>query len=255
MPELAEAALMAREMSDATRKRPLRKATFVGDPSSLSKIIPPPVQKLWRTFVAEPIGISSLGKRVYFQAKASKRWIGTHLGMSGRFSAGMPGPDRKRHTFLYLEWEGALFHYSDYRRFSRMKLGEGPKNHAIGGWEPKRGFYFSSAQELKKTVKEALGNFRRKPRISWLLEHGKVTGVGNYMANDALGRLDLSPYDPVASVEEAVKILRECQKLAALVFRRGGNLEDTLRFYEAGRVPRSLYRGRPLYTRFKLPRR
>ena len=254
MPELAEAALMAHEMTDAMRKRPLRRVTFAGDSSSLNKIIPPPVQKLWRSFVAKPIGVSSMGKRVYFQAESSNRWIGTHLGMSGRFSAGMPGPDRKRHTFLFLEWEGALFHYSDYRRFSRMKLGEGPRNHAIGGWELNRGFYFSSAKELKKTVVEVLGNFRRKPRITWLLEHGKITGVGNYMANDALGRLDLSPYEPVASVEEAVKILRECQKVAALVYRRGGGLEESLRFYEADQVPRSLYRGRPLYTRFKPPR-
>ncbi|HKY62737.1 MAG TPA: DNA-formamidopyrimidine glycosylase family protein [bacterium] len=254
MPELAEAALMAREMSEATRKRPLRRMIFAGDRPFLRKIVPPPVQKAWRSFLDHPLEISSLGKRVYFGVQGSERRIGVHLGMSGRFGAGGPSPERRRHGFLILEWDGARFHYSDYRRFSRMKLSEGPMNHAIGGWDPKRGLHFNPATELKRTVAEVLGNFRRKPRISWLLDHGKITGVGNYMANDALGRLDLSPFEPAASLEEAVRILRECQKVAALIFRRRGELAGNLGFYEAGKVPRILYRGRPLYTRFKLPR-
>lgn len=254
MPELAEAALMAQEMSEATRKHPLRRILFAGDRPFLKKIIPPPVQKAWRSFLSHPLEISSLGKRVYFGLEGSQRRIGVHLGMSGCFEAGAPSPERRRHGFLILEWKGARFHYSDYRRFSRMKLSDGPLNHAIGGWDPKRGLYFSSAKELKKTVSEALGNFRRKPRISWLLDHGKITGVGNYMANDALGRLDLSPFEPAASLEEAVRILRECQKVAALIFRRRGGLAGNLSFYEAGKVLRTLYRGRPLYTRFKLSR-
>jgi formamidopyrimidine-DNA glycosylase len=245
---------MAREMSEATRKRPLEGVIFAGDRPFLNKIVPPPVQKAWRSFLGKPLAISSLGKRVYFGSEGSEGRIGIHLGMSGEFSAGAPSPERRRHGFLILEWEGARFHYSDYRRFSRMKLYDCIPNHAIGGWDRARGFHFNSAKELKKTVAEALGNFRRKPRITWLLEHGKTTGVGNYMANDALGRLDLSPYEPVASIEEAVKILRECQKIAALIFRRGGGLSGNLKFYEAKKVPRSLYRGRPLYTRFGLLR-
>jgi len=253
MPELAEAAYMAQKMSEATRRCPLQRVFFVGDPPFLQKIIPPPVQKAWRALADKPIEISSLGKRVYFGSSDSERKIVVHLGMSGEFSAGAPSPERKRHTFLILEWKHALFHYSDYRRFSRMKLAEGPVNHAIGGWDAKRGFHLSPARDLKKIVQETLGNFGRKPRITWLLEHGKITGVGNYMANDALGRLDLSPFEPVKSLEEAVKILRECQKVAAAVFRGGGGLSGVLRFYEAKRAPRSLYRGRPLYTRFRPP--
>lgn len=254
MPELAEAALMAKEMSEKTRGLPLKRLSFGADRPFLSKIIPAPVQKVWRSFVGKPLRIESLGKRVYFGIEGSDRRIGVHLGMSGDFEAGAPRPERKRHTFLILEWDGARFHYSDYRRFSRMKLSEAPLKHAIGGWDRERGFFFSSPKELKKTVEEALKNFRRKPRISWLLEHGKVTGVGNYMANDALGLLDLSPYEPVASVEEAVKLLRKCQKVAATVFRSGGGLSGVLKFYEAKKVPRALYRGRPLYSRFRPPR-
>ena len=97
------------------------------------------------------------------------------------------------------------------------------------------------------------------------MKHGEDTGVGNYMANEALGRLNLSPFQPSRSLEEARRVLKKCAEVAEMSFKWGGNsfgtgyyrLDGTegayarfCRFYQNNRVRRRMFRGRPIFTKF-----
>lgn len=105
----------------------------------------------------------------------------------------------------------------------------------------------------------------RKPRISVLLDSGPHSGIGNYLANEALGELDLSPFEPFRNAEEFKLTVNTCGKIAIQSFVLGGNsfnggyyqldgsegiFADEMRFYQQPGIPRHQFRGRPVYTRF-----
>lgn len=120
-------------------------------------------------------------------------------------------------------------------------------------------FYYESLGKIKRT---------RGPRISLLLESGPWTGIGNYMANEALGKLDLSPFEPFANREEFTRTVNTCLKIAAQSFVLGGNsfnggyyrldgslgsFSSQMKFYQQKEIPRSVFKGRPVYSRFQSP--
>ena len=136
----------------------------------------------------------------------------------------------------------------------------------LGGFSPRSGLYLRKAAELTNAL-PALAGFKTRPRITWLLQHGHRTGVGNYLANEALGRLRLSPFVPCRNEGEALHILHTCQQLARKSYRLGGTsfgiryfrldgsegtFSNQLRFYKNPTVQRTLLGNRPVYTTFRL---
>lgn len=92
-----------------------------------------------------------------------------------------------------------------------------------------------------------------------------ANAINVHNCNEALGRLQLSPFEPVKDFNEALEILRECGKIAQRSFELGGNsfaggyvrFDGTLGtfaneclFYQNPKVPKTIFRGRPVYSYF-----
>ena len=256
MPELPEVALYARDLNFAVHGQNLVACRFPNKKNWGNIIIPRPVAQTIKSLIGLRFNFSSIGKALYLEAsQPNKSVVEFRLGMTGRFFRS-PFDNRWRaHCFIELHFERCSIYYCDHRRFGRV-FRDTEAQGGIGGFSSKRGLWFDP-NPIPPT------GYKSSPRISWLINTGHRTGVGNYMANEALGRLNLSPFQPCSSEEEAVAILRECQKVARSSFRFGGNsfsagyfrLDGTegrfsgqCKFYGHPRVPRYLFRGRPVFT-------
>jgi len=257
MPELAEVALYARDLNNAIASAKLRGVSFPNRRDWGQKIIPPRIQRLLSGLIGERITFYSKGKALYVSNNVDPV-AEFRLGMTGQFHRQPLLGKWKRHCFLNLEFDGFTLNYADPRRFGRVKEPL-ENNSAIGGYNLKNGFW------LQKQLILPFGYLTR-PRISWLLGTGDRTGIGNYLANEALGIMRLSPFEPCRNESEAVRLLKKCGEIARKSFAAGGNsfgtkfydidgiegkYSELCRFYQNAKVPRMMYRGRPLFTHFK----
>lgn len=258
MPELAEIAIYAENLNSIAKSQKLTGVRFLNKNDWGDVIVHPSVRKLFKDLVGCFIKFSSAGKALHI-LKDGLPHIECRLGMTGQFhEAAKPGK-WKRHYFFVLQFENQTVYYADPRRFGRIIF---PKSteYSLGGFSENNGFWKQKPLLLPN-------GYLRKPRISWLLGTGELTGIGNYMANEALGRLDLSPYKPCRSKEEAQKLILECLKVARYSFKNGGNSFGTgfyslnglegkyakhCKFYQNPNLKRQIFQGRPVFSRFSL---
>jgi formamidopyrimidine-DNA glycosylase len=230
MPEIAEVAVYAHDIKKLIKKAVLKKAYYKGEKRWQKTIVPQGVRNLLKEWTGHQLTLSSLGKTLYLESENNEndKRVQFKLGMTGMFQIKKPTPEvLKKHVFLVLEFDfkdGNPFflYYMDYRRFGRVSVSEDENKQAIAGYSPELGFNTKSVLEIKNIIKK-LSGLTTKPRITWLLEHGVKTGVGNYLANEALGKLNLSPFSPFASEKEAVKTLITVCRIARQSYRYGGN--------------------------------
>ncbi|MBC7457602.1 MAG: hypothetical protein H7235_04945, partial [Bdellovibrionaceae bacterium] len=257
MPELAEVALYARDISKHTKNSSITKITFPNQKNWGRIIIPPSKQKTLQNLLGRKIIFQSAGKvLLLFDIKHStKPLLEIRLGMTGTFRLHNNIHKWKKHCFMILETNNVKIHYFDPRRFSRV-VSPKVSEYAIGGYSVSKGFQF------KKTIKAPKG-FLKKPRITWLLTSGHQTGVGNYMANEALGRMNLSPFEPCKNELEAIRLLKKCADVANASINHGGNSFGTgyfqlnasegkyaryCRYYQNPDIPKKTFKGRPVFS-------
>jgi formamidopyrimidine-DNA glycosylase len=260
MPELAEVALFARDMSAKTRGTRLKSLKFPNRAKWGNVIIPRTSQLVLKELIGKRINFSSTGKTLQILVDNKHHYspvLEFRLGMTGGFQLKTPNAQWRHHCFVEFIFDSFSLYYVDPRRFSRTSL---PMAHpfSIGGFDPKIGFW-------TKSKPSPPSNFEKKSRLTWLLNTGGETGVGNYMANEALGRLNFSPFEPCQSRDEAAKLLSVCTEIARESFHHGGNsfssgyfqldgtegrYSEQCKFYQNPEVPRRLYRGRPIFTYF-----
>jgi formamidopyrimidine-DNA glycosylase len=264
MPELAEVAIYARDLNRSAQSGVLKSVTFHPQKPWGEIIIPPLIQRRFEQACDSPVAFCSEGKALLLQVPNLEKILAPivefRFGMTGRFYAESLAEKWQRHCFLELNWAGSRIYYVDPRRFGRLSIPQ-ENLYAIGGYRPDQGFWLRSRLKV-------LPGYQTVPRISWLLRGGRHTGVGNYMANEALGRLDLSPFTPGTSEAEAVRLLEECQAVAQASFLSDGNsfsggyyrLDGTqgsfiqnCQFYGSKEVPCYSFRGRPVFTKHPLP--
>jgi formamidopyrimidine-DNA glycosylase len=263
MPEIAEVAVYAKDLNKLIGNKKLNKVSFHGEDRWRGKIVPKTVRARLQSFVKEQCFFDTRGKSLYFQTKESKEFILFKLGMTGMFQLALPKADsRERHNFLTLEFDDLVVYYLDYRRFGRVSVVKEKEAMALAGFKDE--FFFKSKKEVFNLLPDLKG-YLVKPKISWLLDHGMRTGVGNYLANEALGRLNLNPFTPCKNQNEAACILKEIIAVAKLSFRKGGNsfkggyfrltgekgtFYKFCQFYRNENVPYSIFKGRPVYSNF-----
>lgn len=190
--------------------------------------------------------------------------VSIQLGMTGQFRLAPVPPKYHQHHFMSLKWDTAECCFLDFRRFARAKTALPSPHEALGGFIPHIGFVLRSPNAIAKQLPELQG-FLSTPRIRWLLRHGHRTGIGNYLANEALGRLALSPFEPCQNANEALIILKMCQQLAKLSYRAGGtsfgigyfrldgsegSFSKQLAFYKNPRANRTMFCNRAVYSYF-----
>lgn len=266
MPELAETALIARDLSKKFKQATIKEIEFGGDYGWGQKIIPQDVRDAWLSGLHLSPSVESRGKSIFIDFGHHK--VEVKLGMTGRFQDKPLRPGQhEKHSFVnILLDDGSTVHFVDYRRFGRMYLAthKDPDTLRFLGGYKESGFFIRTPSEIRSMM-IGLPTTSRKPRITWLLDTGVDTGVGNYLANDALGRLNLSPFEPFLSHEEILNVLICCGEIAQSAFDHGGNsfaggyvkldgsygeFEKYCKFYRAPQVPRKVFKGRPVYTYF-----
>jgi formamidopyrimidine-DNA glycosylase len=256
MPELAEVALYARDLNRLAKKQRLTNVRFPNQRDWGSVIVPNSVRKQLKGLVGEYLTFGSAGKALHLMS-GGEPVVEWRLGMTGQFHATQKSGKWKRHYFLILEFGSQLVYYADPRRFGRIQHPR-PATFCLAGYSDRRGLWSKKKTPLPK-------GYLTRPRISWLLGVGEKTGVGNYMANEALGILRLSPFEPCKSKNEAHRLLSECLKIARRSFRHGGNSFGTgfyrldgaegeyarfCKFYGNPGVRRHLFQGRPIFSNF-----
>lgn len=263
IPELPEVAVLARDLSAVAGRGRLSGVKFRTQNPFLSRIIPAAERIILRKLVGKHIRISSIGKYLIFRSGPDRLCL--RLGMTGQFRQGIFLKKHDPHHFMSLKWGQLECAYFDFRRFSRLRLMPTKEPLALGGFNSGIGFVLSNLDEIGEDLIKLPG-LRSTPRISWLLRHGHRTGIGNYLANEALGRLGLSPYEACGNSAEALSIFRMCQRLAVRSYKAGGTsfgigyfrldgkqgeFSRQLLFYGKKNVKRVLFRNRPVYSNFK----
>lgn len=261
MPELAEVALFARNLNSICAKQRIRKLSFPNQRDWGSTIVPPLAKRKLRSIIGKNIFFRSVGKALLIQQiTANEPLLEIRLGMTGQFHRDKKSIKWKRHNFLTMHFEDDIVFYSDPRRFSRI-VAPSRSHFAIGGYDPDLGFWHNKNLVVPD-------GYLKKPRITWLLDNGNLTGIGNYMANEALGTLALSPFEPCRDKSEAKRILRKCITIARKSFQHGGHsfgsgyfqvngeegqYSKFCRFYGNRTVPRYIFKGRPVFSYFNVP--
>lgn len=259
MPELAEVAIYAKDLSDIAYNQTVTNIEFFNYKSGGSKIIPYQIRHILNSIIGKQIHFSSKGKSLLLNlSETDKPLVEIKLGMTGQFHLNKRSDHWKNHYFFSLQLSnGIIIYYADPRRFSRISESKDNEFY-LGGYHYKKGF-------IKNTKYCIPPGYLSKPRISWLLDYGDKTGVGNYMANEALGLLNLSPFNPCSNINEASILLKTSLRIASKSYLCGGNsfnsgyfsLDGTegkyykyCKFYLNPALTRTVFRGRPVYTKF-----
>jgi formamidopyrimidine-DNA glycosylase len=144
-------------------------------------------------------GSEAHGKRMLFHFSRGG-WLGVHLGMTGRLRAHTPAYQPARHDHLVLFQARRALVFADPRQFGRVQFQAGQQ--APGWW-----------QELPPTVtgpgftREAVTAFlnrhARLPIKGALLLQTGFPGIGNWMADEILWRIGVSPRRPAGQLSPA----------------------------------------------------
>lgn len=266
LPELPEVAILARDLSRITNHARLKSVYFRTGHKHLAKIFPASSRRALRSLINRRTTISSSGKLLMIRSGSTV--VSIQLGMTGQFRLAPVPPEYEQHHFMSLAWDTAECCFLDFRRFARAKSSLPSDHEALGGFDPETGFTLRCPAAIARQLPKLQG-YLSTPRIRWLLRHGHRTGIGNYLANEALGRLALSPFEPCRDETEALEILRMCQRLAKLSYRAGGTsfgigyfrldgsegtFSKQLAFYKNPRTNRTIFKNRTVYSNFTVTR-
>lgn len=183
------------------------------------------------------------------------------LGMSGRFILnGHMNEVDKKHIILILQFEGGTVYYVDYRKFSRINIVESDVFRNIN----KHSLMYSYESEWFEND-FTVSKVTKKPKITEMLDEGTKTGIGNYLANESLGLADMNPFTPFDSHAEKMGVYLVARGIAVKSFRAGGNTFNggykrvngqsgayKTEFYGNEDIRKTNFRGRPIFTNFKI---
>ena len=190
------------------------------------------------------------GKQMLFRFGAD-RWLGIHLGMTGRLFATTADAPREKHDHLVLRMRGGVsLVFSDFRLFGRVRYA---REATSPEWWSGLPSAVLSADFDENRLSGFLERFGRSPVKAVLLRQDVFPGVGNWMADEILWRARIRPDTPAAAIgrrkrRELHAVLREVCADALRVIGDGWRTppESWLfrhRWRDGGRCPRT---GRPL---------
>ena len=186
MPELAEVEFYRKQWDRGLGRRVLRielhggKRPFRGvDPAALTKSL-----RGGRLLSSE-----SHGKQMLFRFSGDV-WLGLHLGMTGKLSAGPAAFAAGKHDHLVLVQATQALVFSDPRQFGRVRFHQGS---APPPWWAGLPPAMMSAGFSRARVKSFLKSHGRLPIKAALLLQEGFPGIGNWMADEVLWRAGIKP--------------------------------------------------------------
>lgn len=241
MPELAEVRYFSQRWRPGLGKRITRvhihagKRVFRGTQTA----------RLSRSLVGQLLGkIQTHGKQMMFRF-GKDRWLGVHLGMTGRLSAKSAAhlPSKHDHLILYTSRHALVF--EDPRLFGRIRFDRSPQ--PPPWWSTLPPDLFSrdfSAPRLKQILQKR----SRTPLKPLFLLQVFFPGIGNWMADEILWQAGLDPRLRAGSVlhSHAFRLHRTIRKVARQALATiGKNWSDPPRSWlfahrwsDGGRCPR-----------------
>lgn len=186
MPELAEVHYFSRKWRPGLGCRVVRvhlhpeKRIFRGiRPADLPKLLPG--QKL--------TSIQTHGKQMLFRL-GTDRWLGIHLGMTGKLSAEGPNHLSSKHDHLVLYTETHALVFQDPRLFGRIRFHFSSRP---PDWWSSLPSPVLSREFSVPRLSEILKKRGRSPLKPLLLLQEFFPGIGNWMADEILWQAGLNP--------------------------------------------------------------
>lgn len=264
MPELAETAKFAKDLNKIIDGSHLVGIKANIEDKFSSKLAPSDaVSEVFKN-VGQNIQFISLGKCLFLTLPRLNQVMTIKLGMSGNFQTKVKNGFEKHVFWTFKFSNGNVVHFVDPRRFGSVTLQRGAdervREMALGGYNGKE-FVLRELPRIHKFMCQKM-KLSKTSRITWLLNTGKFTGIGNYMANEALGELDLNPFKPFKNFKEITAVFKKCQDVAKESYNKGGysfgggyfmlNGEAGTfegKYYQA--MEKQMFKNRPVYTRYK----
>ena len=195
-------------------------------------------------------GSESRGKQMLFRF-SSGRWLGIHLGMTGRLRVvagrrhrGAAGEEtvpevNGPHDHLVLYQRGQALVFSDARQFGRVLYAEGAEEPA---WWSSLPPPVLSAEFTTEAVADYLRRHARAPIKAVLLRQDRFPGIGNWMADEILWRAGVHPAVSAGRIPAPLvrRLWRETRYVAEVALRTiGQDWSDLPPLNKAGAVRRS----------------
>lgn len=130
------------------------------------------------------------GKQMLFRFSGGK-WLGLHLGMTGKLSVAAAGYRAENHDHLVLRQRAAALVFRDPRLFGRVRFHHGKGEPEWWSSGPPE---IPSAQFTARFVNDFLDRHARAPIKAVLLHQRGFHGVGNWMADEILWRAQIPPH-------------------------------------------------------------
>ena len=142
-----------------------------------------------------------------------------HLGMTGQLTCEGTPEFRNKHTHMVLSLDepGRWLHYTDIRRFSRLRVTD-HLQHELGGLGP-------DPLEISFAEFFQLLRSRRAMLKSLLLNQHFLRGIGNIYADEALFRAGIHPsvWASRLTRKRALGLYRGIREILELAIERGGS--------------------------------
>jgi formamidopyrimidine-DNA glycosylase len=186
MPELAEVEYFRRRWDDGLGQRVVRielhreKRVFRG--TDLDEI-----EKAFRG--AKLLGSEARGKQIVFRFSKG-RWLGIHLGMSGKLRVETADFAPRQHDHLALFQKRRTLLFSDPRTFGRVRVHVGKE---VPEWWVSLPPAVTAREFTAARLRQILRRRRRTPLKALLLIQEFFPGIGNWMADEILWQARLHP--------------------------------------------------------------
>lgn len=186
----------------------------------------------------EVMAVERRGKNVVLVLSGNRRLV-VNLGMTGRLSTEEGGAEVGHPAVVFDFADGGGLVFDDTRRFGTVECMD-PAEWNV--FDARLGIEPLSRRFTARKLHELLSG-SRSPLRSWLLDQGRVAGVGNIYAVESLWRARLHPRRPARSLDlsEARRLHRALRRVLRSAVEAGGT---TIRDYRDAGGGRGAFGGR-----------
>jgi formamidopyrimidine-DNA glycosylase len=198
MPELAEVEFYRKQWSAAGDGRMVLRVHLHPN-ARIFRSIPHPACLVDALQGARLRESATHGKNLLFRFTRNI-WLTGHLGMSGELLAAPPDHAPQKHDHLVLYQKKTALVFRDPRMFGSIAVHECARPPECWRVLPPE---ILSAEFTVQHVAQNLQKHRKSPLKAHLLDQACYPGIGNWMADEILWRLRLSPETPAGSLGAA----------------------------------------------------
>ena len=189
MPELAEVE-HARRLWDVALGEPVTAVHTASPHTRALREIDPDALRAALTGTTL-VSSEARGKQMAFRfGPGGARWLGLHLGMSGRLRVEPAGYEPARHDRLVVDTAARALVFHDPRGFGRVRFHRGDDE---PGWWSSLAPSVLGEGFTAAGVATFLAQHKRAPVKAVLLMQARFPGVGNWMADEILWRAGVHP--------------------------------------------------------------